>query len=46
VSRSSVAATPLTGTLAAPLDRAGRVGVEPDLSIPGHPEAFAIGDMW
>jgi len=27
------------------LDRAGRVLVEPDLSIPGHPEAFVIGDM-
>ena len=42
---AGVAATPLTGTLGAPLDRAGRVVVEPDLSIPGHPEAFAIGDM-
>src|SRR2546425_499547 len=31
--------------LAARRDRAGRVLVEPDLSIPGHPEAFAIGDM-
>jgi NADH dehydrogenase len=40
-----VAATPLSGTLGAPLDRAGRVVVEPDLSIPGHPEAFAIADM-
>src|SRR5207245_7056991 len=40
-----VAATPLARTLNAPLDRAGRVLVEPDLSIPGHPEAFAIGDM-
>jgi NADH dehydrogenase len=28
-----------------PLDRSGRVLVDPDLSIPGHPEAFAIGDM-
>jgi NADH dehydrogenase len=42
---AGVAATPLAGTLGAPLDRAGRVVVEPDLSIPGHPEAFAIGDM-
>jgi NADH dehydrogenase len=42
---AGVAATPLGGTLGAPLDRAGRVVVEPDLSIPGHPEAFAIGDM-
>ena len=27
------------------LDRAGRVAVEPDLTLPGHPEMFAIGDM-
>jgi NADH dehydrogenase len=26
-------------------DRAGRVTVEPDLTLPGHPEVFAIGDM-
>jgi NADH dehydrogenase len=32
----------LTG---AELDRAGRVAVEPDLTLPGHPEVFAIGDM-
>jgi NADH dehydrogenase len=30
---------------AAPLDRAGRVIVEPDLSLPGHPEIFVIGDL-
>ncbi len=30
--------------LAAPMDRAGRVEVEPDLSVPGHPEIFVIGD--
>ena len=42
---AGVAAAPLTRTLDARLDRAGRVLVEPDLSIPGHPEAFAIGDM-
>ncbi len=29
----------------AQLDRAGRVIVEPDLSIPGHPEIFVIGDL-
>src|SRR3989442_790563 len=29
----------------AELDRAGRVKVNPDLSLPGHPEVFAIGDM-
>ncbi|MDQ3168474.1 MAG: NAD(P)/FAD-dependent oxidoreductase, partial [Chloroflexota bacterium] len=27
------------------LDRAGRVPVNPDLSIPGHPEIFVIGDL-
>jgi NADH dehydrogenase len=29
----------------APLDRAGRVLVEPDLTVPGHPEIFVIGDL-
>jgi NADH dehydrogenase len=42
---AGVAAAPLTRTLGVPLDRAGRVHVERDLSIPGHPEAFAIGDL-
>jgi NADH dehydrogenase len=28
-----------------PVDRAGRVVVQPDLSIPGHPEVFVIGDL-
>src|SRR4029450_14129349 len=42
---AGVAAAPLTRSLGVPLDRAGRVQVERDLSIPGHPEAFAIGDM-
>jgi len=42
---AGVAAAPLTRTLGLPLDRAGRVLVEADLSLPGHPEAFAIGDM-
>lgn len=42
---AGVAAAPLARTLGAPLDRSGRVLVEPDLSIPGHPEAFAIGDV-
>ena len=41
---AGVRATPITRTLGVPLDRAGRVIVEPDLSIPGHPEAFVIGD--
>src|SRR5712664_643786 len=40
---AGVAAAPLARTLGAPLDRSGRVLVEPDLSIPGYPEAFAIG---
>ena len=42
---AGVAAAPLTRSLGVPLDRAGRVLVERDLSIPGHPEAFAIGDL-
>ncbi len=42
---AGVAAAPLTRTLGVPLDRAGRVLVERDLSIPAHPEAFAIGDL-
>jgi NADH dehydrogenase len=41
---AGVAASPLAATLGAPLDRAGRVLVEPDLSIPGHPEVFVVGD--
>jgi NADH:quinone reductase (non-electrogenic) len=41
---AGVAASPITATLGVPLDRAGRVFVEPDLSVPGHPEAFVIGD--
>jgi NADH dehydrogenase len=41
---AGVAASPVTMTLAVPLDRAGRVIVERDLSVPGHPEAFVIGD--
>jgi len=39
------AASPLGKMLGVPLDRAGRVIVEPDLSVPGHPEVFVIGDM-
>ncbi|HVG72409.1 MAG TPA: NAD(P)/FAD-dependent oxidoreductase [Vicinamibacterales bacterium] len=41
---AGVAASPLLRTLGAPLDRVGRVIVEPDLSIPGHPEVFVVGD--
>jgi NADH dehydrogenase len=39
------AASPLGKGLGVPVDRAGRVLVEPDLSVPGHPEVFVIGDM-
>ena len=38
------AASPLGRTLGVPLDRQGRVLVEPDCSIPGHPDVFVIGD--
>ena len=41
---AGVAASPVTETLDVPRDRAGRVIVERDLSIPGHPQAFVIGD--
>jgi NADH dehydrogenase len=41
---AGVSATPLTQKLGVPLDRAGRIIVEPDCSLPGHSEAFAIGD--
>jgi NADH dehydrogenase len=41
---AGVAASPLVATLGVPLDRAGRVLVEPDLSIPGHPDVFVAGD--
>jgi NADH dehydrogenase len=42
---AGVAASPLAKTLGAPLDRAGRVLVNPDLTIPGHPDVFVIGDL-
>lgn len=42
---AGVAASPLARTLEVPLDRAGRVQVEPDLTVPGHPEIFAGGDL-
>ena len=42
---AGVTASPLGASLGVPRDRAGRVLVEPDLSVPGHPEAFVIGDM-
>jgi NADH dehydrogenase len=42
---AGVAASPLGATLGAPLDRAGRVRIQPDLTIPGHPDVFVIGDL-
>lgn len=42
---AGVRSSPLTAALGVPLDRAGRVKVEPDLSVPGYPEIFAIGDL-
>ena len=42
---AGVAASPLGRKLGVPIDRAGRVLVQPDLSIPGHPEVFVIGDL-
>ncbi len=46
---AGVQASPLGKTLAeqtgAKLDRAGRIGVNPDLTLPGHPEVFVVGDM-
>ncbi|MFN8646320.1 MAG: NAD(P)/FAD-dependent oxidoreductase [Gemmatimonadales bacterium] len=37
-------ASPIMQTLGTPLDRAGRAIVEPDCSVPGHPELFVLGD--
>ena len=46
---AGVAAASLAGRLAktagAEVDRAGRITVEPDLTLPGHPEVLALGDM-
>ncbi len=42
---AGVAASPLGKSFGVPLDRAGRVIVEPDLSLPGHPEVFVVGDL-
>lgn len=41
---AGVAASPAADWLGAPADRAGRVLVEADLTVPGHPNIFAIGD--
>jgi NADH dehydrogenase len=42
---AGVAASPLGSKLGASVDRAGRVMVQPDLSLRGHPEVFVIGDL-
>jgi NADH dehydrogenase len=42
---AGVKASPLAQSLGAPLDKAGRVQVQRDLTIPGHPEVFVIGDL-
>ncbi|NJM55628.1 MAG: NAD(P)/FAD-dependent oxidoreductase [Verrucomicrobiae bacterium] len=42
---AGVSASPLTRLLGVETDRAGRLKVQPDLSLPGHPEVFAIGDL-
>jgi NADH dehydrogenase len=42
---AGVGANPITRTLGVDVDRAGRIKVNPDLSIPGYPEAFAVGDI-
>ncbi len=39
------AASPLGKQLGVETDRAGRVPVSPELTVPGHPEVFAIGDL-
>ena len=42
---TGVSASPLGKMLGVPVDRAGRVPVRPDLTLPDHPEVFVIGDM-
>ena len=42
---AGVSASPLTRQLGTELDRSGRVKVTPELSLPGYPEVFVIGDM-
>lgn len=41
---AGVTASPLVRSLGVPLDRTGRAIVEPDLSVPGHPDIFVVGD--
>lgn len=42
---AGVAASPLGGSLGVAPDKAGRVPVQPDLTVPGHPDVFVIGDL-
>jgi NADH dehydrogenase len=42
---AGVTASPLARTLGVELDRAGRVLVQPDLTVPGYPEVFVVGDL-
>ena len=42
---AGVAASPLGASLGTELDQAGRVIVDPDLTVPGHPEVFVVGDL-
>ena len=41
---AGVAASPAAEWVGVPADRVGRIMVEPDLTVPGHPDIFAIGD--
>jgi len=42
---AGVSASPLGKMLGVPTDKAGRVIVQPDLTVPGHPEVFVTGDL-
>jgi NADH dehydrogenase len=42
---AGVTASPLAKTLNVPLDRGGRVHVEPDMTVPGYPEVYVAGDL-
>ncbi|MFP2925715.1 NAD(P)/FAD-dependent oxidoreductase [Pyxidicoccus sp. 3LG] len=42
---AGVAASPVARSLGVPLDRAGRVQVTPELTVPGHDDVFVVGDL-
>lgn len=42
---AGVEASPIGSLLGVPLDRVGRVKVQADLTVPGHPEVFVVGDL-